>query len=93
MGRIAGPEAELLTIAVHPDAQNQGVGRVLLSDFLSHTKTLAIQDVFLEVAEKNSAAIALYRNMGFVEVAKRAQYFQQTDGSALTAIIMKHSIK
>ena len=92
LGRIAGPEAELLTIAVHPDAQNAGMGRRLVADFSQHATSLGANDIFLEVAENNAAAIALYRKSGFVEVAKRGEYFKQTNGPALTALVMKYSI-
>ncbi|MBL1435489.1 MAG: GNAT family N-acetyltransferase [Rhodobacteraceae bacterium] len=92
LGRIAGPEAELLTIAVHPDAQNAGHGRRLVDDFLCKATTLGAVDMFLEVAENNAAAIALYLKAGFVEVAKRKEYFKQISGPSLTALILKYSI-
>ncbi|NOR61712.1 MAG: GNAT family N-acetyltransferase [Rhodobacteraceae bacterium] len=92
LGRIAGPEAELLTIAVHPDAQNVGFGMRLLDDFLCKAATRGAKDIFLEVAENNPSAIALYRKAGFAEVAKRKQYFKQINGPALTALIFKYSI-
>jgi len=92
LGRIAGPEAELLTIAVHPEAQGAGHGHRLMKDFLSESATLGAEDIFLEVAENNPAALALYRKTGFAQVAKRALYFKQTSGPALTALILKHTI-
>jgi ribosomal-protein-alanine N-acetyltransferase len=92
LGRIAGPEAELLTIAVHPDAQNAGHGARLVDDFLCKAATSGAKDIFLEVAENNQAAIALYLKSGFTEVAKRREYFKQINGPALTALIFKYSI-
>ena len=92
LGRIAGPEAELVTIAVHPDAQNAGHGGRLVDDFLCKAATLGAKDIFLEVAENNPSAIALYLKSGFQEVAKRKQYFKQINGPALTALIYKYSI-
>lgn len=92
LGRIAGPEAELLTIAVHPDTQNAGFGARLMDDFLCKATTLGATDIFLEVAENNGAAMALYVKSGFTKVAKRKQYFKQINGPALTALIYKYSI-
>jgi ribosomal-protein-alanine N-acetyltransferase len=92
LGRIAGPEAELLTIAVHPAAQNAGHGRYLMDEFLCKAATIGAKDIFLEVAENNAAAIALYVKSGFKKVAKRKQYFKQINGPALTALIFKYSI-
>ncbi len=92
LGRIAGPEAELLTIAVHPDAQNAGHGGRLVDDFLCKAATLGAKDIFLEVAENNGAAKALYVKSGFIKVAKRKEYFKQINGPALSALIFKYSI-
>ncbi len=92
LGRIAGPEAELLTIAVHPEAQNAGHGSRLMDDFLCKATTLGAKDIFLEVAENNPPAIALYLKSGFKQVAKRKEYFKQINGPALTALIFKYSI-
>lgn len=92
LGRIAGLEAELLTIAVHPDSQNAGHGARLVDDFMCRAATLGAKDIFLEVAENNAPAIALYLKSGFAEVAKRKEYFKQINGPALTALIFKYSI-
>jgi len=92
LGRIAGPEAELLTIAVHPNARNAGHGRRLVAEFIATAARKAAKDIFLEVADTNTAAIALYHHAGFVEVAKRKQYFRQINGPALTALVLKYTI-
>ena len=92
LGRIAGPEAELLTIAVHPDTQNMGHGRRLIEDFLCAAGTRGAKDVFLEVAENNESALALYTKSGFIQVAKRVNYFKQITGPAVTALVMIRSV-
>ena len=92
LGRIAGPEAELLTIAVHPDAQNAGHGRRLIERFIADAATRGALDLFLEVADNNAPAIALYQRMGFTKIAERKNYFQQKKGPALTAHIYKRAI-
>ena len=92
LGRIAGPEAELLTIAVHPMAQNAGHGARLMDDFLCKSETLGAKELFLEVAENNASAIALYTRSGFKNVANRPKYFKQNSGPALNALIFKYTI-
>ncbi len=92
LGRIAGPEAELLTIAVQPEAQNKGHGARLINDFLAEAALRGADEVFLEVSKANLAAIALYRRAGFVQVAERKGYFKQINGPALTALIFKYTI-
>ena len=71
--RQAGGEAEVLTIAVLPGLQRQGVGSALL--------TAAIQAcdgaMFLEVAADNAPALALYDALGFEECGRRRHYYGQ----------------
>ena len=92
MGRIAEPEGELLTIAVHPDAQNTGCGSRLMDDFLCKATTMGAREIFLEVADNNRAAIALYLKSGFTEVARRKAYFKPASGPARAALVFKYSI-
>ena len=86
IGRAVAGEAELLTIAVAPDAQGQGIGAALIDDFLAKAKLRQSESVFLEVAENNGAAIGLYVKKGFVQTGKRPRYYQQPDGTAVSAL-------
>ncbi len=45
--------------------------------------------LFLEVAESNQAARALYARMGFEIVGKRPNYYRHDDGRQETALMMK----
>ncbi|MCF6273638.1 MAG: GNAT family N-acetyltransferase [Rhodobacteraceae bacterium] len=91
LGRIAGPEAELLTIAIHPDARNAGHGQRLIDAFLCGAATRGAREVFLEVATNNPAAIALYRKSGFHKVGERANYFKEIRGPARSALVFKYT--
>lgn len=87
LGRIVLDEAELLTLAVKPDAQRQGIGRACLSSF---EKTAAEQGALrchLEVAECNKAARALYRAMGWQEAGRRRAYYK-SETARIDAIMM-----
>lgn len=88
LGRMAGPETELLTLAVHPSAQGQGHGRALLRAFLAESGARGAEDAFLEVASDNAVAQALYLAEGFQELGRRRGYFQRPDGTRLDAIVM-----
>ncbi len=92
LGRIVGPEAELLTIAVLPNAQNLGEGRILLQKFIDSAAISSVQEIFLEVAQTNAAAINLYKSVGFERIAKRAGYYQDKSGDNVAAIVMKYAI-
>ncbi len=92
LGRIAGPEAELLTIAVDPDHRRQGLAQNLLRDFEIRAKARSATDIFLEVAQSNKAAIALYRQFGFAEVGFRKNYYTGPTGTHIAAIVMRKSV-
>ena len=79
LARAAGPEAEIVTIAVRPAAQLQGVGRLLLDGIMQEATKRGAIDLFLEVAEPNTAARALYASAGAQEVGRRRRYY--TDGA------------
>ncbi len=89
VGRAAGGEAELLTLAVAPDARRQGTGDLLIEAFLHQIALMHAESAFLEVATDNAAALALYAKHGFVEVAERRGYMKGTDGRARDAYIMR----
>ena len=86
--RLAGPEAEVLTVATHPDAQGQGRAQALLADTLEHLRNVGVEVVFLDVSETNDAALHVYTKVGFEAFATRRGYYR--DGSA--AICMKAAL-
>lgn len=92
MGRSTGPEVELLTIAVRPDAQGKGEGRALLAGFFESALQKSAEEAFLEVAENNIAAISLYKSFGFAKVGKRNGYYQVKNGKNIAAIVMKTDV-
>jgi len=86
--RTLPPEAELLTIAIHPEAQGKGLGTALLKAALGHATLLGAKTLFLEVSEANSTARALYTRAGFAQIATRAGYYARKDGSRADALIL-----
>lgn len=85
--RVAADEAELLTLAVAPAARRQGLGRRLLAAALAEAAARAGAAVFLEVAEGNAAALALYTQAGFAEAGRRRGYFRGGD-----AVVMRKTL-
>ena len=83
--RMMGPEAEILTLATHPDAQGRGQATAMLKTALSSLQYEGVKEIFLEVSDKNHAAIALYQRAGFSAFSERPKYY--ADGSS--AICMK----
>lgn len=86
LGRAVAGEAELLTIAVSPNAQGRGIGTHLMDLFAQRARQRACGQAFLEVAANNPAAIHLYLKKGFVQVGQRPAYYRLPDGSAVAAL-------
>ena len=91
LGRVIVDEAELLTIATDPRQQRQGQGRVNLRGFEAEARRRGASAAFLEVACDNSAALALYLDEGYVQVARREGYYTQSDGGRVDALILQKS--
>lgn len=73
---VAGGTADVQTIAVAPDQQGRGLGRVLLDDLLAEARRRAATEVLLEVRAENEPAQRLYAGAGFVRIGVRAGYYQ-----------------
>lgn len=65
-------EAHILSIAVHPDCQGQGLGKALLEAGLHYLDTVPASPVRLEVRPHNTAARRLYEQHGFEQVGRTA---------------------
>jgi ribosomal-protein-alanine N-acetyltransferase len=88
MGRVIADEAEVLTIAVDPTLRQKGIGARLINRFLSESASRGAVSAFLEVAEGNTAARALYARSGFTESGRRRGYYHHPDGSPDDALVM-----
>jgi ribosomal-protein-alanine acetyltransferase len=83
--------ADVLTIAVAPGHQRQGLGRSLLSAMRDWGRSHGVQRIFLEVRESNAPAIALYRSSGFRQIARRGGYYRTAEGTE-DAFVMCHEL-
>lgn len=88
--RVVVDEAEILTLAVRPTARRAGLGVRLVEAAVVRAAALGAERMFLEVAEGNAAARALYARSGFVEMGRRRGYYSHADGrreDALTLVL------
>jgi [ribosomal protein S18]-alanine N-acetyltransferase len=92
LSRLAGDEAEILTIAVEAASRGKGVGRALLTENLRQASRAGAKAMFLEVDKDNAPAVALYNRFGFVKVGERAGYYRRNDGPRAPAIIMRKTL-
>ncbi len=84
---IAG-EAEILTLAVDPARQRAGVGRRLVEAAAGLAVRGGAESLFLEVADDNHAALALYASTGFERVGLRRAYY----ASGADAVVMRRAL-
>jgi ribosomal-protein-alanine N-acetyltransferase len=76
----AAGEAHLLNLTVAPASRRRGLGRALLEHCLARAREARAASVFLEVRTSNIAAIALYHQSGFVDLAVRRGYYPAQHG-------------
>lgn len=88
LARVILDEAEILTLATHPDHRRQGLARAALADFLDRARASGATRAFLDVAADNGPARALYAGAGFTEIARRKGYYTASDGTRADALVL-----
>ncbi len=74
-GMAVGRDLHLHNIAVHPDHQNQGVGRELMEAADAYCLEREFQSITLEVRTDNAIARRLYLGMGYSAVGTRKDHY------------------
>jgi ribosomal-protein-alanine N-acetyltransferase len=87
----AAGEAHLLNLTIAPSWRRHGLGRDLLGHCLERARDHRAGTLFLEVRLSNTAAIALYRDSGFADLALRRAYYPAREGRE-DALIMKREL-
>ena len=80
-------EAEILSIAVVPEARRLGIGHALLTACEDAWRRAQVRNAWLEVRRDNRAALALYERHGWVDAGLRRGYYE--DGA--DAVVMRWS--
>ena len=75
LARVAGGEAEILTLAVMPAARRHGVAMGLLQAAIARLVASGAAVAFLEVSVENTAAMRLYLRQGFTQTGRRPAYY------------------
>lgn len=92
LGRVGADEAELLTIAVAGTWRRFGLARMLIDAVTDEARARGARQLFLEVAEDNVAARALYEGKSFQSVGRRRGYYARSDGSTTDALTMRRDL-
>jgi len=91
LARTVADEAELLLLAVDPSRHRQGVGRLLLDDFMQRARTAGVKRVHLEVRDGN-AAVEMYLGAGFTRVGTRSNYYHGASGGRFDALTLSQEL-
>lgn len=90
LARAIAGEAEIITLAVAPAARRQGMARRLVKATAVRALALEAESLYLEVADDNVPALALYRGLGFEVVGRRRGYYARTNGDPpVDALVMR----
>lgn len=92
LARVAGDDAELLTLAVAPGQRRRGTGRALVKATARHAARLGAHTLFLEVAATNRAARNLYAACGFSACGYRPDYYATGNGTARDAVVLARDL-
>ena len=68
-------EGSVLNIAVLPEYRRLGIGEVLTAVLIQKSKELKLDWLMLEVRPSNTAAVTLYKKLGFAEIGKRPNFY------------------
>ncbi|EYD76454.1 Ribosomal-protein-S18p-alanine acetyltransferase [Rubellimicrobium mesophilum DSM 19309] len=88
LGRVTLDEAEVLTLATHPGHRRRGLAAALLAGFEAEARARGAARAFLEVAEDNLPARALYEGHGYAEVGRRRAYYAREGAAPVAALVL-----
>jgi len=83
IGRVLGAEWEIENMVIAEQAQKQGLGTALVSEFLGLARKTGGLIVHLEVRESNLAARRLYEKCQFAETGRRRSYYRHPEEDAV----------
>lgn len=76
-------EADMMNVAVAPDARRHGIARALIERLIERLDEQDVGCLTLEVRVSNHAARRLYETLGFSEVGRRKNYYVNPKEDAL----------
>jgi len=89
LGYFEEERFHLASMAVAPQFRRRGLGKMLLRCLLEEMQNKEYSHCTLEVRASNRAALALYRNTGFIQVQRCSDYYQdpQEDGLKMELVV------
>lgn len=93
IAQLSADEAELLSLGVDAGWQRRGIGVALVEALTGLVKGKGARRLFLDVAESNAAALALYARLDFTRMGVRTDYYLHPDGRHENAFLMVRDIR
>ena len=84
----SGVEADVLTVAVLPQYQKQGIATQFMERLETWARNKSAPAMMLEVSIDNTPAIDLYKKLGYVNISLRSHYY----GPGLDAFVMRKEL-
>lgn len=85
-------EAEILMVWISPENRKNGFANVLLEFAFKDLMKKGTNQIFLEVAIDNIAALKLYKNHGFKEIGMRKNYYRSENNENIDALILSKTL-
>jgi ribosomal-protein-alanine N-acetyltransferase len=92
LSRLAGGEAEILSVAVASARRGRGLARKLLDLHLRRLAGLGVSSVYLEVDEDNAPARRLYAGARFRDVGRRPAYYSRGPQAPASALVLRRDL-
>ena len=94
LAQVFDNEAEILSLAVLESWRRFGYGRALLKYVQTTLRQFGVTRFCLEVAADNAAAVALYQQQGFRQIAVRIGYYAKQPGEtkARDALVLEYFV-
>ena len=90
--QVAADQCEILSLGTTSPVRRKGLARALLIAAAKEAHRFGAHEMFLEVADDNHAALALYASAGFAVVGRRAKYYRRADKTVLDAMMLRATL-
>ncbi len=90
---LAPDVMHILVIAVQPDQQRGGLGKVLLNQTIQTARQRGLEGLLLEVRPSNTQALAFYHSQGFAQIGVRRDYYPSGKGQREDALVLKKTFE
>jgi ribosomal-protein-alanine N-acetyltransferase len=75
-------DVQVNNIAIHPDCRGLGLGEAVMRHAIAKVRAAGAAFMTLEVRQSNTAAVALYKKLGFEVMGTRKNYYTRPDEDA-----------